>query len=89
MHQIVKILAALALGPLSALAHDDHSHNEIEIEPKRFSSIMTMIRYQVGQKSAWGLKEITRRMQSYGCHCFPKNSKEIGGAGPPQDQYRM
>ena len=53
---------------------------------KKFSHIVKMVRNQLEGKTSWTEKEISKRLQNYGCHCFPNNARIVGGAGPAMDE---
>jgi hypothetical protein len=55
-------------------------------DPKKYSHIVKMVRSQVAGKTAWSDKDISKRIQNYGCHCFPGMTRVAGGQGPPQDE---
>jgi hypothetical protein len=63
----------------AALAQDDGP------DPRKYSHIVKMVRTQIAGKTAWSDKEISKRIQNYGCHCFPGMTRIAGGQGPPQD----
>merc|ERR1711881_174001 len=53
---------------------------------RKFSHVIKMIQAS-GLKTKFSDAEMIKRIQNYGCHCFPGMSRIAGGAGPPQDDY--
>lgn len=52
---------------------------------KKFSHIIRMVNSQLAGNTAWTEKQVGKRLQNYGCHCFPNNMRVAGGAGPALD----
>merc|ERR1719510_1618266 len=59
----------------------------IHAQERKFSHITSMAWTQIQSKTSITSKELSKRVQNYGCHCFPGLSKIAGGAGPAQDDY--
>lgn len=59
-----------------------------EIEERKYNHIVKMA-YQIinnkGAGTAFSLRDIFKRIQNYGCHCFPGQTREAGGHGPAVD----
>jgi hypothetical protein len=60
-------------------------------ELRKMSHIFRMLESQLGDGAAritqYSTKDITKMLQNYGCHCFPRDSRAVGGAGKAQDDY--
>lgn len=72
---------ALAVAQL-AFAQDDEEPGE-----KRLSSIIDMVWSQVDTGLSW--QDFEKRIQNYGCHCFPHSSKAAGGTGEAVDSMDL
>ena len=53
------------------------------VDPKKFSGIVRMINSQIN--TSLDYQTIVKRIQNYGCHCFPGMSRAAGGQGAPVD----
>lgn len=55
---------------------------------RKFSHIVRMINMKltVQGKTTFTYSEIVKKIQNYGCHCFPGMSRIAGGVGAPVDQ---
>ena len=71
----MKVLSTLL--PLLALSESD------EIGEKKLSETMKMVYDQV--TTTLDFQTFTNRLQNYGCHCFPNNSRIPGGKGEWQN----
>merc|ERR1711981_200257 len=55
---------------------------------RKFSHIVKMINSQLPAGMSQADKEkVNKRIQNYGCHCFPGGSKKTNGKGPAADHY--
>lgn len=78
---------------LMATAKTILAQNQTELEPelRKMSHIFRMLDSQLGsganRKTQYSVKDVGKMLQNYGCHCFPKNSREAGGAGSAVDEY--
>merc|ERR1712080_286888 len=68
----MKVIAASLLALTSA--------NDF-IDSRKFSAISKMAFKMT--TTSFSAKEFGKRIQNYGCHCFPGFTKEAGGAGEP------
>lgn len=59
-----------------------------ELEERKYNHIVKMA-YKIiqnkGQGTSFSLRDIFKRLQNYGCHCFPGQTREAGGHGPAVD----
>lgn len=55
-----------------------------ELEGRKYNHIVKMVKKMA--TTNWSLRELFRRIQNYGCHCFPGQTREVGGHGPALDQ---
>lgn len=78
-----------------------NTHDEIEGEPeeRKLSSIVEMLWHKLDQTPSGniqvqtvseGVVEISKKLfgkyiQNYGCHCFPGDTRKVGGQGLPRD----
>jgi len=74
----MKLLATIASLAVLSRADDDG-----EIDPKKFSHIVDMINSQI--TTSLSSDVIVKRIQNYGCHCFPGMTRAAGGQGSPVD----
>lgn len=62
-----------------------------DIEERRFKGIVKLVMNQIDTN--FSTKEIFSKIQNYGCHCFPGQTREVGSLGSkyvdPQDQLCM
>ena len=72
-----------AQNALTADGDDDDFDDEPDM--RKWVSIASMVRSQIN--STLNARDISRRLQNYGCHCFPGMGRNGNGAGPPQDDY--
>merc|ERR1712110_522013 len=84
----MKLLSLAATVLYFARADEDSQEAESALEeagvdPKKFSGIVRMINSQITTNLNY--ETIVKRIQNYGCHCFPGMSRSAGGQGPPQD----
>lgn len=58
-----------------------------ELEERKYNHIVKMT-YKIIKENAgtaFSLREIFKRIQNYGCHCFPGQTRDAGGHGPAVD----
>lgn len=54
-----------------------------ELEGRKYNHILKMSRHLMTTKLS--LKQLHRKLQNYGCHCFPGQTRSAGGHGPAVD----
>lgn len=82
------MIKSISILALTAMAQNDTA---LEPELRKMSHIFRMLDAQLGsgaaRQTAYSTKDVGKMLQNYGCHCFPKNSREAGGAGAAVDEY--
>lgn len=73
----------LTLLPI-AFSQDSEFDAFSESALRKFSHINKMLMTQINTQLS--SSEISKRIQNYGCHCFPGNSRAAGGKGPAVDE---
>lgn len=74
------------LASISAvLAQSDYDYDlDDPLRGRKFSAIMEMVNANVN--TAFTYSEMVKRVQNYGCHCFPGTSRSAIGYGTPVDE---
>lgn len=85
----MKLLSLAATVLHFARADEDSQEAESALEeagvdPKKFSGIVRMINSEI--TTSLDYETIVKRIQNYGCHCFPGMSRSAGGQGAPVDE---
>ena len=71
-------LLALILPTLTMAADSD-------LGGKKFSATVQFAWNQIEAKTSWTFDRFVKRIQNYGCHCFPDQGRVPGGSGAPVD----
>merc|ERR1712147_33797 len=75
---IMKLLSFIL--PFMALADDSPSGGG-----RKFSATTDFAWSQISSKTSWSMQDFEKKIQNYGCHCFPANGRIPGGKGAPVD----
>merc|ERR1711953_144460 len=67
---------------LPALAFAEDSPND---GAKKFSATVQFAWNEISGSSSWTFDTFVKRIQNYGCHCFPSAGRMPGGSGAPVD----
>ena len=59
-----------------------------ELEGRKYNKIIKMTRSLLAAngKTTMSMRQLHKKIQNYGCHCFPNFKSTIGGKGKPVDQ---
>merc|ERR1711988_368437 len=52
---------------------------------KKFSATVQFAWNEISSSSSWTFDTFVKRIQNYGCHCFPSAGRMPGGSGAPVD----
>lgn len=89
MMKTASILAVIATK--TVILAQNSTEAPLEPELRKMSHIFRMMDSQLGtdaaRKTQYSTKDVGKMLQNYGCHCFPKNTREVGGAGAAVDDY--
>lgn len=77
------IIPSLAVFTLKAAAAEADYDYPLDLTPKKFNSIVTMAYSQI--TTSWTRDVFEKRINKYGCHCFPNGTKSAGGSGTAVD----
>lgn len=75
----MKLLTTLFL----CLSAQEISEEILSPDEKKFSAIVRMVNAKI--TTNWDYSTIVKRVQNYGCHCFPGMTRIAGGQGAPVD----
>ena len=82
MHQLA-VRVALTLAQFGLLASSQTTSNSTnildEIDARKFNQLVDMVYRSI--TTGYAQQEFKKRIQKYGCHCFPNSNTEIGGVG--------
>ena len=72
-----------AEGQLSDAQWHECEEGARELEERKYNKIVKMAKALM--TTNYSLREIHKRLQNYGCHCFPGQTRAAGGHGPVVD----
>jgi len=62
---------------------DECERGSRELEERKYNHILKMSKHLMNTNLS--LKELHKKLQNYGCHCFPGQTRAAGGKGAPVD----